>query len=523
MRPNLTTLQRYEAIETGYHSARWHEPIIYELSRQGARNNVLPAIEDQIAEKTRDVLSRIPASLRRLRPPHLPELAEPEITRHFLRLSQQTFGYDSGVSMGLGTSTMKYSPKIDDQLSRLPTLAALHPLQPEATVQGILEIMYELRSWLCELSGMDEFSFQPRSGAHAVFTNACIIRKYHQSRGDLKRREVITSAVSHPSNAGCPAAAGFKILTLYPEKDTGEISPEAMKAAVSEQTAAMMITAPYDTGVFDRHLPDYVKMVHDAGGLVCLDQANFNGIMTKVRAGDVGADLMHFNLHKSFSTPHGSSGPGSGVVGVREHLKRFLPVPMVEYDGSQYHLNYDVPESIGKVGSFYGAAANAVKAYAWILAMGEDGLREAADWAVINNNYLIKKLLEVRGVEVSWPHRRKLQEARFSLQRLREETGIGSADFKQRIADYGVQTCFESHEPRIIPEPITPEPTESASREDIERFVEVFRRVSDEAYADPDIIRTAPHRCAVHRINPEPLSDPSRPVVTWRAYQKQRK
>jgi glycine dehydrogenase subunit 2 len=440
--------------------------------------------------------------------------------RHYMRLSQQTFGYDSGIIMGLGTSTMKYSPKIDDQLVRLVSLDAAHPLQPEETVQGILEIMYKLRCWLCDLSGMDEFSFQPRSGAHAVFTNACIIRKYHQSRGDFKRNEIITFAVSHPCNAGSPAAAGFKIITLYPEKDTGEISPKAMKAAVSERTAAIMTTAPYDTGVFDRHLPEFVKMVHDVGGLVCLDQANFNGIMTKVRAGDIGADLMHFNLHKTFSTPHGSSGPGSGVVGVRDFLRCFLPMPIVEFDGSKYYLNHNVEHSIGKVGSFYGAAANAVKAYAWILSMGEDGLREAAEFAVINNNYLINKLVEIRGVEVSWPQRRKLQEARFTLEKLREETGIGTTEFRQRVADYGIQTYFDSHEPKVIPEPITPEPTESVSRDDIDKFVEVFRRVSEEAYSEPELIRTAPHRCSIHQVDPEPLSNRSSPIVTCRIYKK---
>lgn len=512
----------YEGIETGYRAVRWHEPLIHKLSRKGSRNEIIPEAEEEIRNRVGDVLSRIPEKLRRTKAPELPELSEPEVMRHYLRLSQQTFGFDSGINIGLGTCTMKYSPKVNEQLTRLPGLTAIHPLQPEETIQGILENMYELRNWLCELSGMDEFTFQPRGGSHGVYTNACIMKAYHRSRGDTQRDEVITCAVSHPCNAGCPAAAGFKVITLYPDKETGDVGLEALKAAVSDRTAGLMLTAPYDTGVFDSQLGEYVKVVHEAGGLVSLDQANFNGVMTRLRAGDIGADMMHFNLHKTFSTPHGSCGPATGAVGVKEELRGFLPVPVVEFNGSTYHLNYDLPDSIGKVGAFYGVVINIAKAYAWIMSMGADGLREASEWAVINNNYLIKKLLEVRGVGIAWPNRRKLQEARFTLEKLKEDTGIGTSDFNQRVADYGIQTYFESHEPMIIPEPVTPEASETVTREDIDRFVEVFHRVSEEAYTNPEIIRTAPHRCTIHRADPEPLQDPEKSITTWRAYLRKR-
>jgi glycine dehydrogenase subunit 2 len=232
--------------------------------------------------------------------------------------------------------------------------------------------------------------------------------------------------------------------------------------------------------------------------------------------------MMQFNLHKTFSTPHGSFGPGTGATGVKKKLRRFLPVPIVEHDGSKYSLNYSFQHSIGKVAAFYGVIHNAIKAYAWIMSMGAKGLQEAAEWAVINNNYLIKKLLEVRGVGVAWPNRRKLQEGRFHLQKLKEDTGIGSTEFNERIIDYGIQSYFQSHEPMIISEPVTPEASETVSREDIDRFVEVFRRVSEEAYTDPEIIRTAPHRCSIHRIDPEPADDPKRWAMTWRAYLKKR-
>lgn len=440
--------------------------------------------------------------------------------RHFLRLSQETFGYDSGVNIGLGTCTMKYSPKINDQLAKLPSLAYLHPHQPEETFQGLLEIMYDLRSWLCELSGMDEFSFLPRGGGHSVYTNACIMRAYHRAKGNINKNEVITCAVSHPCNAGCPSTAGFKVIELHPNKKTGDIGLDQLEAAVSERTAGLFLTAPYDTGVFDSQLGEYAKLIHLVGGLVSLDQANFNGVMTRMRAGDIGADMMHFNLHKTFSTPHGSAGPGAGAIGVKKELREFLPAPVLEHDGSHYHLNYDLPNSIGKTGAFYGVTINLLKAYAWILSMGEQGLREASEWAVINNNYLIKKMLEVRGVDIAWPNRRKLQEARFHLQKMKKETGIGSAEVNLRIADFGIQTFFESHEPVIIPEPVTPEASEAASKEDLDRFVEAFHQISKEAYSNPEIIKTSPHHCTIHQTNLDPLLDYKRTRVTWRAYKK---
>jgi glycine dehydrogenase subunit 2 len=516
----MKTKAEYELIDTGYHGVQWNEPLIYQLSRQGSSNDILPPVEAEIQEKVGDVTERIPASMRRRKAPDLPELSEPEIMRHYLRLSQETFGFDSGISAGLGTCTMKYSPKVNEKLTRLPTLTDLHPLQPDETVQGLLEIMYNLRNWLCELSGMDEFCFQPRGGAHGVFVNASIIRAYHQAMGNTHKDEIITCAVSHPCNPGCASAAGFKVISLFPEKESGDIGLEQVKAAISERTAGIMLTAPYDTGVFDSELAEYARLVHEVGGVVSLDQANFNGVMTRLRAGDIGADLMHFNLHKTFSTPHGCCGPASGAVGVKAPFRKYLPVPLIEFDGSKYSLNYDLPDSIGKVGKFYGVVANMVKAYAWIMSMGARGLREAAEWAVINNNYLIKKLLAIRGIGIAWPNRRKLQEARFHLQKLREDTGIGTSEFNNRVADYGMQTYFESHEPMIIADPVTPEASETVSREDLDRFAEVFRCISDEAYSDPEIVRTAPHRCTVHQPKIEYLTNPQKVVTSWRVYKK---
>ena len=507
---------------TGYHAVVWNEPIIYELGRKGRRGFMVPRVEEEVKAAVGDVVSRIPDKMRRRDPPKLPELSEPEVVRHYIRLSQQTFGVDSGIGP-VGTCTMKYNPKVNEALAKSPKIADIHPLQGEETIQGILEMMYKLKKWLCEISGMDDFSLQPRGGAHAVFTNACIIRAYHKFNGELEQRnEIITTVLSHPCNAGSPAAAGFKIVTLYPDEETGYPNVEALKAAVSKHTAGMMITDPYDTGVFDSNIEEYINIVHEAGGLVAIDQANANSILGRLRIGDVGADLCHFNLHKSFSSPHGSCGPGSAPIGVKEELSKFLPVPIVEFDGSKYYLDYDRPHSIGKVAEFYGVIPAVLKAYAWIMIMGAEGLKETSEVAVINNNYLIKKLLEVRGVSLPWGKRHpfRMQEARFSLEKLREDTGIGIEDVNRRIVDFGVQRCFTSHEPWIVPEPFTPEPPETISKEDLDRFAEIFHQISHEAYTNPEIVKTAPHNCAISKIDPTPSSNPKKWAMTWRAYLK---
>lgn len=510
---------------TGYHAVVWNEPIIYQLGRKGRRGFMVPKVEEEIKAVVGDVVSRIPEKMRRKDPPKLPELSEPEVVRHYIHLSQQTFGVDSGINVGVGTCTMKYNPKVNETLARSPKVADIHPLQDEESVQGILEIMYRLKRWLCEISGMDDFSLQPRGGAHAVLTNALIIRAYHKFNGELEQRnEIITTVLSHPCNSASPAVAGFKVITLYPDEETGIPDIEALKAAVSKHTAGLMITDPYDTGVFDRNIEEYIKIVHEVEGLVAIDLANFNCLLGRVRIGDVGADLCHFNLHKSFASPHGSCGPGSAPIGVKKELSKFLPIPVVEFDGSKYYLDYDRPHSIGKVSEFYGVIPAILKAYAWIMSMGAEGLKEVSEVAVINNNYLTRKLMEVRGVSLPWAkqHPFRLHEARFSLEKMKEDTEIGIEDFNRRIVDYGVQRCFTSHEPWIIPEPFTPEPTEAATKEDLDKFAEIFHKISHEAYTNPEIVKTAPHNASISKIDPTPSTDPRKWAMTWRAYLKKR-
>ena len=503
---------------TGYRSVAWHEPIIYALSKNGRRGFAPPKSENSVD----DISQLVPDKMRRKSPPSLPELSEPQVVRHFIRLSQENYGVDSGINIGVGTCTMKYNPRLNEVISRGPRIAEVHPLQDESTVQGILEVMHVMGKWLCEISGMDECSLQPRSGASAIFTNALIIKAHHRFNKELEqRREIVTTVLSHPSDGAAPAMAGFKVVTLHPGEKTGTIDVEALKSVVSKRTAGLIMTDPYDTGVFDPDIDEYVKIVHEAGGLIAIDQANANSILGKLRIGDTGADMCHFNLHKSFSVPHASGGPGSAPICVKKEFARFLPVPMIRVDDrGRYSSDYDLPESIGKVGGFFGVVPNVLRAYVWLLSMGSDGLDEVADVAVINNNYLIKKLLKVKGVSMPWREAQpiRLQETRFSLEQMKKETGVGIDGVNRRIVDYGVQRCFTSHEPWFIPEPFTPEPSESTTKEDIDRFVEVFEEISKEAYASPQIFAHAPHNCTIGRIDSSYNRDPKKWAMTWRAH-----
>ncbi len=503
-----------------FQQASWDEPIIFELSQPGARGVLVPEVEDAIVQEVGDVASRLPEGLRRKTAPALPEMAQLHVLRHYARLSQENLGVDLNIDIGQGTCTMKYSPKVNDQLARSHKLADLHPLQAESTVQGILEVMWRLEQCLKEISGMERFSLQPGAGSAAIYANVAMVRAYHEARGEGSQRdELITTIFSHPSNAACAKVAGYKVITIYPDSD-GYPDLAAFKAAVSERTAAMFVTNPEDTGIFNPRIQEFIEAVHAVGGLCVHDQANANGIMGITRARDAGFDLCHFNLHKTFSTPHGCGGPAAGACGVSPALVPFLPKPTVEFDGHKYYLDFDRAQSVGKTRPWYGVAQNILKAYAWIMSLGADGLREVSEAAVLNNNYLLKKVLEIRGVSAPYARgKRRIEQVRYSWEQLSAETGVHSEEIGFRAADFGTH-YWTSHHPYVVPEPMTLEPTESYSMADLDEYVAILNQIVDEAYHNPEIIHSAPHNSTGHKINHEAFDDPAEWAVTWRAYKR---
>jgi glycine dehydrogenase subunit 2 len=400
----------------------------------------------------------------------------------------------------------------------MPQMLDIHPLQDPGTVQGILKVMYDFEQMLKEISGLDRFSLQPGGGSAAIFANVAIMRAYHEARGQADQRdEVITTVFSHPSNAACAKTAGYRVVTLYPDEN-GYPSLEALRAALSERTAGLLITNPEDTGIFNPQIVEFVDLVHQAGGLCAYDQANANGLLGITRAGDAGFDLCQFNLHKTFSSPHGCGGPAVGACGATQGLAKYLPLPLIDFDGGEYRLDFDRPDSIGKVGPFYGVAPVILRAYAWVMSLGAQGLREVAEIAVLNNNYLLKRILEIPGASAPYaPGRRRFEQVRYSWEGLTRDTGLHSEELGIRAADYGVH-YWTSHHPFVVPEPCTLEPTESYSKDELDEYVAILAHVADEARSDPQVVKSAPHNSTIHKIDHAPLDDSSEWAMTWRAY-----
>jgi glycine dehydrogenase subunit 2 len=505
---------------TGYHAHRWREPLIMGQGRSGERGITFGAVEKEIASSVGSAESVIPQSMRRKGELKLPEIAQPHVLRHYLRLSQETMGMALNVDFGQGTCTMKYSPIVNENLVELPEVRDVHPCQDEETIQGTLEIAYKFGRMLSEISGLDEFTFQPAGGAHGVYTDACLIRRHHELNGELKQRnEMITTLFSHPCDAGTPASAGFKVITLYPDEETGLPDVEALKAAVSKRTAGLMITNPEDTGIFNPHIDEFTKIVHEVGGLCAYDQANANPLLGIARAKEAGFDMGQFNLHKTFSSPHCSVGPACGAVGVKKELAGLLPVPVVIHDGGRYRLEYNRPRSIGKVRAFMGNLQIVVRAYAWVMSLGYEGLRQVSETSIVNTNYMLKGLLKIRGVTLGYPKQRiRLDQARFSLQRLKDATGVGTEDVERRMGDYGVSDYFTSHHPWVVPEPFLPEPCETYSKSDIDRWVAIVAKICREAHADPELVKTSPHSQPGPMVRTKDLNDPKKWATTWREY-----
>lgn len=509
-------------MSSGFHLARWDEPIVFELSEPGQRGLVPAPVEPEIAA-VGPAAALVPAAASRPRPPALPEVSQVRLRKHFLRLSQQTMGAAVGVDIGQGTATMKYSPPVLDRLSR--RIADAHPLQDPATVRGLLEIVLRLEQVLCAVSGLDRFSFQPGGGTHGIYANARIIRAWHEHRGEGHRDEIITTLHSHPADAAAPRLAGFRIITLDPGP-TGSPTADDIRAVVSDRTAGFVVVNPEDTGLFNPAIADLVRVVHEAGGLCAYDQANANGMLGVARAADAGFDLCQFNLHKTFGSPHGAGGLACGAIGVRAELAPFLPRPTVERDADGVpYLDGDRERSIGTMRAFHGAIDTVLRAYAWSLAQGADGLRTVAETAVLNSNYLAARLRDDLGVEASFAAGSpapRLEQVRYGLAEALSGSGLGTDAVSRRSLDHGVSGYFPGHHPWTVPEPMTLEPTESATRAELDGYVDMLGAVLREAHEDPARVDAAPERSAIHRIDESSLDDPARWELTWRGHVRKR-
>ena len=502
-----------------FKQACWDEPIIFNLGKSGRRGHLLPTVEDHVKSIVGDLDAIIPQKMKRTNAPRLPELSEVEVARHFTRLSQMNYGVDCGL-YPLGSCTMKYNPKIAEQLANLQNLNFLHPYQDEQTVQGILEILYKLERWLAEITGTYEVCLHPSAGAQGEFLGTLLIRAHHKMNGELeKRKEIIIPDSAHGTNPASAAMAGFNVVVV-PSDDEGCVSLGALKAAVSEHTAGLMLTNPNTLGIFEKNIDEIARIIHEAGGLLYYDGANLNPILCKVRPGDMGFDIVHINIHKTFGTPHGGGGPGAGPVGVSKELAKFLPVPRIVFDGTWYRLDYDRPYSIGKIRSFYGNIAVLLKAYAYILSLGFDGLKEVAEISVLNANYLMKKLKAVRGLALPYNSEKpRKHECVFSAKPMKNETGVSALNIAKRLLDYGIHAPTV-YFPLIVEEALMIEPTETFEKEEIDRFVKAMQRISEEAYGNPEIVIKAPHNVAVPRLDEVKASHPRTMTLSWRMHRK---
>ncbi|WAA10442.1 aminomethyl-transferring glycine dehydrogenase subunit GcvPB [Fervidibacillus albus] len=465
-------------------------PLIFEKSKEGRIGYSLPEFE--LEEKPIEEL--IPDTYIRNEQPELPELSELDIIRHYTALSRRNYGVDNGF-YPLGSCTMKYNPKINEDVARLPGFVHIHPLQDERTVQGALELMYDLQEHLKEITGMDEVTLQPAAGAHGEWTGLMLIRAFHEANGDFNRTKVIIPDSAHGTNPASATVAGFDTVTVASDEN-GLVDIEDLKRVVGDDTAALMLTNPNTLGLFEEHILEIAEVVHGVGGKLYYDGANLNAILAKARPGDMGFDVVHLNLHKTFTGPHGGGGPGSGPVGVKKELIPFLPVPVLTKRDEGYTFDYDRPESIGRVKPFYGNFGINIRAYAYIRTMGPDGLKQVAENAVLNANYMMRKLSSYYDL----PYDRHCKHEFVLSGRRQKKLGVRTLDIAKRLLDFGF------HPPTIyfplnVEEALMIEPTETESKETLDAFIQTMIQIACEAEENPEIVQDAPHTTVVKRLD----------------------
>jgi glycine dehydrogenase subunit 2 len=478
-------------------------PVIFDFSVPGRVGSSYP--DPDVPDTPLEQL--IPASQLRKEPAALPEVSELDVVRHYTRLSHRNFSIDEGF-YPLGSCTMKYNPKIHEDVARLAGFARLHPYTPAGEAQGALQLMWELEQLLAEISGMDRVTFQPAAGAHGELTGLLMIRAYFDTRGE-RRTKVIVPDSAHGTNPATAAMVGYQVVTVKSDA-RGNMDVRALREAMDGSVAAIMLTNPNTLGLFEEPILDVEQIVHRAGGQLYLDGANFNAVLGVTRPGDQGFDVMHMNLHKTFTTPHGGGGPGAGAVGVKSHLAPFLPVPVVERDGERFRLDDQRPQSIGKIRAFYGNFGNLVRAYAYIRSMGADGLRQVAETAVLNANYLLARLRS----QFDLPYDRLCKhEFVLSGARQKKQRGVATRDMAKRMLDYGFHAPT-IYFPLIVEEAIMIEPTETESKRTLDEFADAMLAIAREAQDDPEIVKTAPHSTPVKRL--DEVRAARQPDLRWR-------
>jgi len=476
------------------------EPLIFEKGGKGKKGYSLPRWDTGEPEPS----NFIPRHLLREELQGFPELSEVEVVRHFTRLSQWNYGVDSGL-YPLGSCTMKYNPKVNEEIAKM--FFHVHPYAPDDLTQGILRLMYELGSFLAEITGMDHISLQPAAGAHGEFTGMLMIRACLKNRGE-NRTKVLVPDTAHGTNPSSLSMASFHAVGVQ-SNEKGIIGPQQVAQHMDEDVAAVMVTNPNTLGLFEENLKEIAEIVHDKGGFVYCDGANLNALMGMVKLGNLGVDLVHINLHKTFSTPHGGGGPGAGPIAVKKNLAPFLPIPVVEKQGETYCLSEDRPQTIGKMRAFYGNFGILVRAYSYILSMGAEGLKRATEMAVLNANYLMKGLKEYYDLPFDRPC---MHECVFT-DKIQDRNHVSTLDIAKRLIDYGFHPPT-IYFPLVVKGALMIEPTESESKEGLDRFIQTMITIAEEAKENPDLLRQAPRRVKTRRLD-EVLAA-RKPKLRWK-------
>lgn len=467
---------------------KYYDQLIFELSRPGRVGYSLPS-----SELSNDLANYLPNDLLRKEAAMLPEVSELDIVRHYTNVSFKNFGVESGF-YPLGSCTMKYNPKLNEVTAAYSGFTNIHPLQPTSSVQGALKIYYETARILSELSGLAEFSLNPFAGAHGELTGLMIMKAYHLKREDFKRTKVIVPDSAHGTNPASATLCGFEAIEI-PSTPRGLVDIKALKAVLSDEIAGIMLTNPNTLGLFEKDILEIAELVHEAGGLLYYDGANLNPLLGRARPGDMGFDIMHINLHKTFSTPHGGGGPGSGPVGVARHLVNFLPNPRVVYNQNQYDITYS-KEAIGQISNFYGNFLVVVRAYTYLLTLGKENLSLVGPYATLNANYVMASLKNTFELPIDTVCKHE-----FVFNGLKDQsTGVKTLDVAKRLLDYGYHAPT-IYFPLLFPQSIMIEPTEVESKETLDAFIDAMKKVAQEAIENPDLVKTAPHTTPVRRLD----------------------